>query len=61
MVKLSENKARQGRLGRPVLLVLVISLLLAMVVWWGVELYGTAIAPEEPVGSASQDPAEPQQ
>lgn len=55
MVKLPETKARQGRLGRPVLLVLVISLLLAMVVWWGVELYGDAIAPEEPIGSAPQE------
>lgn len=47
MVKLSENKARQGRLGRPVLIVLLVSLALAMIVWWGVELYGTAIAPNE--------------
>lgn len=47
MVKLSENKARQGRLGRPVLIVLVVSLILAMAVWWGVELYGTSIAPDE--------------
>ena len=47
MVKLSENKARQGRLGRPVLIVLLVSLILAMIVWWGVEQYGTAIAPEE--------------
>lgn len=47
MVKLSENKARQGRLGMPVLIILLVSLVLAMAVWWGVELYGTAIAPEE--------------
>lgn len=60
MVKLPEDKARQGRLGRPVLLVLVVSLLLAMVVWWGVEIYGDAIAPAEPVGSAPQDPADAQ-
>jgi len=60
MVKIPEEKARQGRLGRPVLLVLVVSLLLAMVVWWGVELYGTAIAPEEPVGSAPQDATDTQ-
>lgn len=55
MVKLTENKARQGRLGLPVLVILVVSLLLAMVVWWGVELYGTAIAPDEPIGSAPQE------
>lgn len=60
MVKLSENKARQGRLGRPVLIILVVSLLLAMAVWWGVELYGDAIAPEQPVGESPQDPAGPQ-
>lgn len=51
MVKLSENKARQGRLGRPVLVILVVSLLLALLVWGGVGLYGNAIAPEEPLGS----------
>ena len=54
MVKLSEKKARQGFLGRPVLIVLVVSLLLALVVWFGVELYGDAIAPEEPIGSDPQ-------
>ena len=47
MVKVPENKARQGRLGRPVLIVLLVSLVLAMIVWWGVEQYGLAIAPEE--------------
>lgn len=55
MVKLTETKARQGRLGRPVLVVLVVSLLLAMAVWWGVELYGDAIAPEEPIGATPQE------
>ena len=58
MLKLSETKARQGRLGRPVLVVLVVSLLLAMAVWWGVERYGEAIAPEQPAdGSQQQQPA----
>lgn len=51
MVKLSEKKARQGFLGRPVLIVLVVSLILAVIVWWGVEMYGGAIAPEEPIGT----------
>ena len=50
MLKVPENKARQGRRGLPVLIVLVVGLLLAMLVWWGVEMYGEAIAPEQPVG-----------
>jgi hypothetical protein len=37
------NKARQGGPGRPVLFVLIISLLLAGVVWGGVEIWGETI------------------
>lgn len=49
---LPPEKARQGRWGFNVLTVLVVSLLLAMAVWWGVEIYGGAIEPtsEEQVG-----------
>ena len=49
------EKARQGRNGPRILIVLVCGLLLAMLVWWGVESYGVAIAPDEPVGSAPVD------
>lgn len=68
MVKLSGNKARQGRRGTRVLVILVVGLALAMLVWWGAEWYGEAIAPEEPMGEAPQEqvgepeqPATPQQ
>lgn len=37
------DKARQGGWGRPVLIVLVVGLLLAMGAWAGVELYGERI------------------
>lgn len=39
-VKISGVEARQGLLGRPVLMVLVASLLLAVIVWAGVEIFG---------------------
>ena len=39
----STDKARQGGWGRPVLVVLVVGLLLAMVVWAGVEIWGERI------------------
>ena len=59
MLKLPEKKARQGGLGVPVLIVLIVGLLLAMLVWWGVEMYGEAIAPEQPIGEMEQ-PADAQ-
>lgn len=37
---LPTDKARQGTRGFPVVVVLVCALLLAMAVWWGVEIYG---------------------
>jgi len=54
------EKARQGRNGPRILIVLVCALLLAMLAWWGVETFGKAIAPDEPVGAApAQEPASP--
>ena len=56
MVKeIPERKARQGRLGSPVLMVLLGGLVLAMVVWGVVGIYGWMIAPDQPSG----DPAVP--
>lgn len=53
------NKARQGRSGWRVLVVLVCALLLALVVWGGVGMFGNAIAPDDPVGGApAEQPAE---
>ena len=37
------DKARQGSPGRPVLMVLIVGLLLAMGVWAGVEVWGEYI------------------
>ena len=51
-----EEKAKQGRLGRHVLVVLVCGILLALVVWAGLEMWGEQIdapAIEEP-GQISQ-------
>jgi len=47
------QKARQGRLGTHVLIVLVAALILAMIAWWGAEMFGIAIAPENPSGQPS--------
>lgn len=53
------NKARQGRSGWQVLVVLVCALVLALLVWWGVGLFGQAIDPEDPTGGVpAEQPAE---
>jgi hypothetical protein len=41
--RIPTNKARQGRWGAQVLLVLVVGLALAGAVWLGLEFYGEAI------------------
>ena len=53
---LPPNKARQGRKGVPVLVVLVVGLILAMGAWWAAEYYGMAIEPSE-----QQQVGDPQQ
>lgn len=56
---IDSNKARQGRSGWRVLVVLVAALALALVVWWGVGIYGSAIAPDDPVGGVpAEQPAD---
>jgi hypothetical protein len=52
---LPPEKARQGRRGWQVLLVLVSALVLAMIIWGFVEIYGWTIrpSPEEQVGDPS--------
>ncbi len=53
-----KNKARQGRSGWQVLVVLVCARALVLLVWWGVGIFGSAIDPEEPVGGApAEQPA----
>jgi len=42
---LKPAEARQGRRGTPVLVVLIVGLLLAVLVWFGLGLYGEAIDP----------------
>ena len=39
------DKARQGHRGTHLLLILIISLLLVLIVWGGVEIYGRIIEP----------------
>jgi len=41
--RIDSEKAKQGRWGRPVLVVLVAGLILAMVAWFAAEWYGEAI------------------
>ncbi|WP_041544836.1 MULTISPECIES: hypothetical protein [Chelativorans] len=47
--KVPPKKARQGREGIPVLLVLIGALLLAGIVWVFVEIYGVFIDERQPV------------
>ena len=54
VTRLPTNRARQGLLGKPVLMVLVAALLLVAIAWWGAEIYGEAIAPENPSGGAAE-------
>ncbi|NGO64998.1 hypothetical protein G6N76_15115 [Rhizobium daejeonense] len=59
---LSATKARQGFLGRPVLIILLAGLVLALLVWIPAEWWGNAIAPENPSNEpAQQQPSPPAQ
>lgn len=61
--KLPPDKARQGRWGGRVLIVLVVALILAAIAWWVAEIYGGAIEPTDamdqaPAPSTRQDQAQ---
>ncbi len=49
-----QEQAKQGRSGHRVLLILVVSLILAMIVWAGVELYGNLIDESTPTVTETQ-------
>jgi hypothetical protein len=44
--KVDAEKAKQGRWGMQVLLILICGLILAGIVWFGVEIYGEHLAKE---------------
>lgn len=52
-VERNATEARQGSTGRPVLVVLIAALILALVAWGVAEIYGFSIAPEQPEPAAS--------
>ena len=58
---LPTDKARQGRRGFPVVIVLICGLLLAMAVWWGVEIYGESLDNSQKVElqRSTDDPTTP--
>ena len=43
----TEERARQGHWGHRTLMILVVGLVLAAAVWFGVELYGQMIEPPD--------------
>lgn len=52
-VEVSPVEARQGFLGRPVLMVLVVGLILAMLAWAAAEFFGMAIDRQTPSDAAT--------
>ncbi|MHB0951296.1 MAG: hypothetical protein ACYC10_05160 [Allorhizobium sp.] len=51
------TEARQGFRGRPVLIVLLAGIVLALLVWIPAEWWGNAIAPENPSNQPVQEQA----
>ncbi|MDM7852493.1 hypothetical protein [Pseudochrobactrum kiredjianiae] len=47
MKEIPPQKARQGGKGRPVLIVLISSLIIVALVWFGAEIYGSHISESE--------------
>lgn len=56
MKKLNPTEARQGKEGKPVLIILLVSLAAAAVVWIGIEIFGNVIEPETPANSEQSVP-----
>lgn len=56
-VRLTTREARQGRLGKPVLVVLVCGLLLALIAWAGAELFGESVDRDSATKTESQSPS----
>lgn len=54
MVKIEPEKARQGRWGGKVLVILIFGLILAVIAWIGLEIYGEKIDQPGPVGQSQQ-------
>ena len=52
-VEVTPVEARQGFLGRPVLMVLVVGLVLAMLAWAAAEYFGMAIDEQTPSDAAT--------
>lgn len=50
------DKARQGRRGRHVLIILIVGLILALIAWGVAEFYGEAIDPPGGTESATAAP-----
>lgn len=46
--EITPQKARQGRRGTRVLLILIVGIILALLAWWGVEVYGEHLAKQSP-------------
>jgi flagellar basal body-associated protein FliL len=54
MQKIPENKARQGRSGKRVFVILIVSLVLLAIGWGAVEFYGEAIDETTPGSDQTQ-------
>ena len=54
---MTPTEARQGFRGKPVLIVLLAGLILAMLVWIPAEWWGNSIAPENPANEPTQTTA----
>ncbi|MBC2860892.1 hypothetical protein [Stappia sp. 28M-7] len=63
-LEVAPGEARQGTGSPRILILLVVSLVLALIAWWGVDIYReAALAPDEPAvettGSTQSQPSSP--